>query len=163
MKGICFKEDLFKKVVSGEKTMTRRIITPQPDSRGLRTTNVMFEDWHGKKRKPRYNVGDIIYLKEPCGRINGIMFYAYDYAPGSKMRTDFKGWGNKLFMKAENARFKIQITDVRVERAQDITEEDAIREGCKDLAEFQTVWMKINGISSWKKNPWVFTYEFKRI
>jgi len=113
--------------------------------------------------KPRYQPGEIVYLKESCGRVSGIMFYRVDYPEGHKMRTDFKGWGNKLFMKAENARFKVQITDVRVERANDITEEDSIKEGCANKAEFETIWMKINGISSWKKNPYVFVYSFKRV
>lgn len=163
MRGIMFTEDLFPKVVSGEKTMTRRIIKSQPDKRGVRTTNVAFEDWHGREVKPRYKVGEILYLKEPCGRISGIMFYKYDYPKGHKMRTDFAGWGNKLFMKAENARYKIQITDVRIERARSITEADAIAEGFKSLAEFQNAWIRINGISSWKPNPYVFVYKFERI
>ena len=68
-----------------------------------------------------------------------------------------------MFMPASLARFKIQITDVGAERAQDITEADAIREGFENRACFESAWIKINGISSWKPNPYCFVYEFKRV
>lgn len=153
-----FKEELFKKILTGEKAQTRRIIKPQPK----RKTGKAFEEWF-MEISPRYKMGETYYLKEPCGRINGIMFYKYDYPSDSPMRKDFKGWGNKMFHKAENARFKIQITAVTVQMVREITEEDAIREGFENLAGFQNAWIRINGISSWKKNPWVFVYEFKRV
>jgi len=178
MKGIMFQEDLFKKVLSGEKTMTRRIIDVDlnnyefnvalGDFRGI---IAVFEGLTGKKKsiRSRYKLGEILYLKEPCGRISGIMFYKYDYPEGHKMRTEFKGWANKMFMKAESARYKIRITDVRLERVQDITNEDAWREGVSDspeyncIALFQNKWIKINGFSSWKPNPFVFVYSFERL
>jgi len=192
MQGILFVEDLFLKVVTGHKTETRRtggldLINKQPNvwkddpayCDNLSESEVpLIRERYKKKRglyfifsslvgwaivRPRYQPGEILYLKEPVGRINGHLFRAYDYPPTSKMRTEFKGWGNKMFMRADDARFKIQITDVKIQRAQEITEEDAVREGCKNLAEFQTIWMRINGISSWKINPWVFTYSFKRV
>ena len=171
MQGIMFIEDLFKKVLTGEKIMTRRIINISiGDSFYIATgdykgVSAVFTDKTGKKKsiRSRYRPGEILYIKEPCGRVSGIMFYKYDYPEGHKMRTEFKGWGNKMFMKAESARYKIRITDVHVERAQDITEEDAVREGCINRADFETKWMRINGISSWKINPWVFTYSFKRV
>lgn len=176
MQGIMFTEDLFRKVITGEKTVTRRTgglknINTNPDIWFLIDTSFLFTSnaltrgpvTSGYRAKPRYKVGETVFLKEPCGRISGIMFYKFDYPKDHKWRNEFKGWGNKMFMKAENARYKVQITDVRIERAQDITEEEAIKEGFANIAEFQTAWMKINGISSWKKNPYVFVYSFKRI
>lgn len=49
MKGILFKEPLYHKIEDGLKTQTRRIILPQPDSRGLRTSNVLFENYGFEK------------------------------------------------------------------------------------------------------------------
>lgn len=178
MKGICFVEDLFLQVVTGHKVETRR-------TGGLKQVNENPNKWkyvmaglgidplieefrfdnrnHSKSiyAKPRYQPGDILYIKEPYGRISGVMFYAFDYLPRSEMRTTFKGWANKLFMSASDARHFIKIVDVWVERAWDITEEGAIREGVANRAEFEKKWAKINGISSWKPNPYVFVYQIE--
>ena len=76
-------------------------------------------------------------------------------------------------MPKEACRLFLKVTNVRVERLQDITEMDAIFEGCmqyeKDtdwmtaLYGFELLWKKINGESSWKSNPWVWVIEFERI
>lgn len=196
-----FEEDLFKKVLTGEKIVTRRTggldvinsekiakldtweLTYRVDDWSLYPNSILRDKYKKKKGiyfilsgtgiaavvKPKYKPGETVYLKEPCGRISGIMFYKYDYPEGHKMRTEFKGWANKMFMKAESARYKIRITDVRLERVQDITNEDAWREGVSDspeyncIALFQNKWIKINGISSWKPNPFVFVYCFERL
>ena len=188
MRGICFVEDLFLQVVTGEKTETRRIIKPLVDYKDPAWFTKPVEkrdNWDdypnqhianmyknkpgvrfifpviGAIIKPRYQPGEIVFLKEPYGRISGVMFYAFDYPPHSEMRTSFKGWANKLFMAASDARHFIKITGVSVERAWEITEEGAIREGVANRTEFEKKWAKINGISSWKPNPYVFVYSFE--
>lgn len=160
MKGILFNDCFIPAIVSGAKVETRRIIKKQPDHRGLRTTNVPFEDWHGNEIKPRYKVGEILYIKEAVGGVSGIMFYRADYPEGAKVRSEI-GWANKLFMRADDARHFIKITDVRCERAWEITEEGAAREGVANRAEFEKKWAEINGITSWKPNPYVFVYSFE--
>ena len=130
MKGICFIKPLFPKVADGYKTMTRRIIKPQPDDRGLRTANV-FEDWHGNEYKPRYKVGEIVYLKEPYNNeIDGYLGVGYWYIPSNikQLNATVKP-KNKLFMPQKYARYFIKINGVRVERLQDISEEDCLDEG----------------------------------
>ena len=65
MKGICFKEPMFIATIKGIKTQTRRII---PNADSLRKSVFVesgYETLHGNQRKPRYNVGEIVYLKEP--------------------------------------------------------------------------------------------------
>ena len=147
MTGICFIEPLFNKVVTGEKIQTRRIIKPQPDSRGFRTTNVMFEDWHGREYKPKYKVGETVYLKEPYilyqedyqeSKLSqsGIQ-YAYKFGSNLSIeeitgKSDSK-WSNKLFMPESAARHFIRITAVRAERLQDISEEDCLKEGIEEV------------------------------
>jgi hypothetical protein len=70
------------------------------------------------------------------------------------------------------SRITLEITGVRVERLQDISEEDAEAEGTKYPAGGPTscycmgyswLWESINGKGSWDKNPWVWVIEFKRI
>lgn len=98
-----------------------------------------------------------------------------------------KGWKPSIHMPKEAAIIFLEVTNVRVERLQDISEEDAIAEGTpiveidkltrkpmyksinntgrylSDLARegFKILWKSINGEDSWKSNPWVWVYEFK--
>ena len=106
--------------------------------------------------------------------------------PPEKVCTGFNEIGyfkrNSLFMPKKHCRTWIEITGIRVERLQDISEEDAIKEGCeighglddsspffaKDA--FETLWDSINGHPrkdgkdiSWAANPWTWAIEFKRI
>lgn len=136
MKGILFKESMFRAVIEGRKTQTRRIVTPQPDERGLRTTNTLFEDWHGNKAKPRYKVSEIVYLKEPYIDDLTMNKVFYKFKPEDKKEIEEfqlpyipNPWKNKLFMPSEVARYFIKIKNVRAERVAEISEEDAIAEG----------------------------------
>lgn len=155
MKGILFTEPNFLLTVQGIKKQTRRIIKPQPDDRGLRSTNNLFEDWHGKVFKPRYKVGEIVYLKEPYQHaiVHEMTGYGYFYGFNSiadyscdlswfreiprdqasewwKRRIKYEDKKmNKLFMPESAARYFIMITAVMAERLQDISEEDCLKEG----------------------------------
>ncbi len=92
-------------------------------------------------------------------------------------------WKPSIHMPKKRARIFLEVTNVRVEPLQEISEEDAIAEGVERVSiapfvhrfknylcnnkfigpkeSFKTLWMKINGIDSWKANPWVWVYEFK--
>lgn len=211
-KPILFSTPMVQAILEGRKTQTRRIIKPQPDARGLRTTNVLFEDYHGKEIKPKYQIGDILYVKEMhymYGRWvkNGYTKtgkQAYEFVRDNQFReiryfdnppekiekNSFRGTGwykrNSLFMSLSSARIFLEVTNVGVEKVQNISEGDAVEEGLKliQMSEyyfpyydyltneyecilpsesFQSLWIKINGQKSWDDNPWVFVYEFKRI
>ena len=205
MKGICFKEPLFHKVVAGTKTQTRRIIFPntdytfwsQPSFEGMETdpTDVYVLDKDGEIKsdkwdepvlktikgtyglfegdqfhfensyvRPRYQPGEIVFLKEPYFAFpdnSGLLpVYRYqDPVPDFHIGT----WSNKLFMPEKYARHFIKIIDVTAQKAHNITEAEAILEGCKNKAEFENWWIKIHGISSWQDNPWVWKYTFENI
>lgn len=89
------------------------------------------------------------------------------------------GWRLKIgrFLPAWASRITLRITDVRVERLQDISEADAMAEGVPftDLpqgrskpdplhrAQFADLWESINGPESWRANPWVWAVSFERI
>lgn len=209
---MCYIEPLFYKVEDGSKTKTRRIMNPQPDwirdgkpicesnFRDKRKRFVNEDGEHFFEIKPKYKVGDIVYLKEPYRIENGYFSYKF-----SEKRVKFTGnpkdlekllsqqeksksvWLNKLFMPESAARVFIEITEVRTERLQDISEKDCIKEGIfyapiqiTPLKEELTImWSNglnsyetpkkayaaiidhINGKGTWDSNPWVYVYEFK--
>ncbi|MDR1340970.1 MAG: hypothetical protein LBK58_13095 [Prevotellaceae bacterium] len=189
MKGILFTEPLFHRVVSGEKTQTRRTIKPQPD--------FISENFHWAKKNngdvilPRYGVGEKLYLKEPYF-IDSPVIYKYDSYKDDHLICE---WQNKLFMPEKYARYFIEITGVRCERLQDISDEDCFREGivetqCISEGNFNPVYENglnltdrkgctlikqydtpqeayaalidsISGRDTWKSNPYVWVYDFK--
>lgn len=85
-------------------------------------------------------------------------------------------WRPSIFMRRELSRITLEIVSVRVERLQDISEADAVAEGVggerdeydmpkwpSATAAFDALWCSINGVESYKANPWVWVVEFKRI
>ncbi|WP_146697810.1 hypothetical protein [Geofilum rhodophaeum] len=188
MKGICFKEPLFHSTIQMRKTQTRRIANAQPDDIGPRTTNVLFEDWHGKEIRPKYKVDEIVYLKEPYIDDFSMdkIFYKFEKSDKTFINTQIPDisnpWKNKLFMPQSAARYFIKITDVRFERLQEITEEDCIKEGIEgythDSRSFIFGWEgnmiyqshieayaalidQISGKGTWESNPFVFVYDYE--
>lgn len=149
MKGICFIEPLHGKTVKKIKVQTRRIINPQPLDIVCSTiidNKLLFEARDENDAlvflKPRYKVGDVLYLKEPYkkwtrglseGRHTSILYKYGEETPCSKVGLEgssyYTDWKNKLFMPAYSARNYIKIKAVRAERLQDISNEDCIKEG----------------------------------
>jgi hypothetical protein len=100
-------------------------------------------------------------------------------------RTDYGGpWKPSIHMRRRDSRILLEITDVRVERLQDISEEQARAEGITDggctncgnnepcgcdcpapraVDSFCHLWGEINGPHAWDANPWVWVVEFKRV
>ena len=83
-------------------------------------------------------------------------------------------WRPSIFMRREACRIILEITDIRAERLQEMTEEDAIREGAQcagfpasltNLGAFAGLWNSLNAKRGfgWNENPWVWRIEFRRI
>ncbi len=91
-------------------------------------------------------------------------------------------WRPSIHMPRWASRITLEITKVRVERLHEISEDDAIAEGCEDAANpdfdhadpmdddpytfragFAQLWRKINGAESWDANPWVWCISFRRV
>lgn len=192
MKGICFIEPLHYKTVKKTKTETRRIIVNQPLENEIikAFANGLFGIYHKVggidnlkvTLKPRYNVGDILYLKEPYYILESKQI-EYRYEPtfflGGCVMPKWK-WKNKLFMPASAARYFIKITDVRAERLQDISNEDCIKEGIvfdgvvylngfdkiqylEPRAAYKALINSIDGKDTWDSNPWVWVYDYELI
>ncbi len=94
--------------------------------------------------------------------------------PGWDEHRETPIWHPSIHMPKEAARLFLRVTDVRVERLQDITEEQAEAEGCTahggNLATdaFESVWQSTiksseSTLYGWEANPWVWVIEFKRI
>ncbi|WP_405048657.1 hypothetical protein [Rhizobium rhizogenes] len=116
-------------------------------------------------------------IKYPDGNRNAFKYYA-------PKGPDF--WRPSIFMPRWASRITLVVTDVRVERLQDITNEDCIAEGVPvhpnenaprtgpaiDAfarmvglishygAEYRRIWQEINGAGSWDENPWIIAYTF---
>ena len=203
MKGIIFTESNFLLTIQGVKKQTRRIIKPQPeenlalaeegnyDNCDVSYTNKFTKaDWIDDSCnffRPRYKVGETVYLKEPY-IITG-QTYEYEYLHENK--TDIAcikrngGYKNKLFMPKIAARYFIKVTGVKAERLQDISEEDCIKEGIKigrcgneskwmkafyapddnqpyitAKSAYEEVFNRINGKVAWQMNPFVWVYDY---
>lgn len=155
---------------------------------------------------PYGKVGDLIWVREthafhfmwegiPVKKwkqsfsIDGtcIFYKATDKAFGSCMpEQKEKGWRPSVFMPKEAARLWLEITSIKAERLQDITEQSAANEGIYKFPggeyqfymrkkpknfdarlhtakeSFMSLWIAINGPASWEQNPWVWVIGFKK-
>ena len=158
-RGILFVTDLIIATEEDIKTMTRRIVKPQP-----------IGEWAapGRSMCPYGVPGDRLYVKETyatcekCGR-----FVYKAKSPNRRCPacdTFIARWKSGRFMPKDAARLWLEIINVRVERLQDISEADAKAEGTQGKHSFAALWDAINGKrASWASNPWVWVVEFKRI
>lgn len=154
--------------------------------------------WLGAS-KPAYQPGDILYVRETWGDYKEssedgegyYTLYRADFPKGAKtykagddefgkeIICDLPKWHPSIHMPKEIARIFQRVTDVRVERLQDITDEDAKAEGANvgvGIAEkmrrsarerFAEIWDKTvpaHAVGNlWVFNPWVWVYTFERI
>ncbi len=123
--------------------------------------------------RPRYNNGDILYVRETWREYNGKYFYKSDQcADYDDYKYGVARYHPSIHMPKKAARIFLRVTDVRVERLQDITDEQAEKEGCLDYTStangFSILWnstikKKDLPLYGWESNPWVWVYEFERI
>ena len=201
MKPIIFSTPMVQAILAGRKTQTRRIVKPQPSS-GIRKSVFVksgLEDGHGREIKPRYQPSDILWVRETFCEvpyehnhvsIKGGYITIPKYAYKADSERDYTGiWKPSIHMPREAARIFLRVTSVRVERLQEITAEDVIREGIEysdsgpyhwhvldtklnawinfhfhDEA-FKHLWDSLNAKRGygWDTNPWVWVIEFERI
>ena len=154
MKKIMFNDKycLTQAVLYGEKTMTRRKFTltldKDVDGKLIRVypSKVFFDngkwlfDYEGriynlpKENYPRYKVGEVVAIAQPYKDIIECMAEYSDIiinVDGSINREYKAGWTNSMFVRANLMPHHIRITDVKVERLQDISDDDILREGIR--------------------------------
>lgn len=141
----------------------------------------------------RYKPGDILWVRETWGCYTELWecadrFYyradfekdanGYWYEPKKVNWCDFPKWRPSIFMPKAAARLFLRVTDIRVERLQDISSKDVDAEGCKEWgydaetgelrpstpSVFKIVWNDINAKRGfgWDANPWVWVISFER-
>lgn len=219
---ILFSSQMVKAILEGRKTITRRVIKPQPiltTARGRQIIGDEFHEWpvgiirrisllkHDMILKCPYGqVGDRLWVREALKvitvpeqrfkHINGedticdkdIVYSAddnfleWEFPPDHKLskRMEKYGYCPSIFMPRWTSRIMLEITNIRVERLQGVTEEDAQKEGwhIKNLNPIETydpvvmnkarewftnLWDSLNGKKyPWKSNPWVWVIEFVR-
>lgn len=157
-KPILFSTPMIQAILRGEKTQTRRIIKPQPTAElfsaiigGYDNIPKMARFW--TKREPnnpliedvklKYNVGDILWVRETwqhtkCLNINSEdENYGFVYKADGQHWEDYEEWTWKpsIFMPKDACRIFLKVTKIRIERLKDISESDAIAEGIERWTE----------------------------
>lgn len=140
--------------------------------------------------KPRYEIGEVVAIAQSYmdvdrfhrkGKNAAYLEYLDSILPELKLHP---GWTNKMFVKADLMPHHIEITGIKVERLQDISDEDCLKEGIfewnagqKDIPfysfsyadipdyfsphdAFEELIDKVSGKGTWDSNPYVFCYEF---
>lgn len=118
MKKIMFSDAfcLTLAVLNGSKTMTRRVLRD----------NVPLGNWEETQKHLPYKVGDIVAIAQSYKEV----YPNADFEMiGDKFMTESAGWTNKMFVRADLMPHHIRITDVKMERLRDISEEDCLKEG----------------------------------
>ena len=170
-KPILFRTNMVQAIADGRKTQTRRI---------------------AKTDTPPYTAGDILYIRETWAQArNGDYLYKAHPMYREMNDSDFPfSWKPSIHMPKDAARIFLEVTSIRKERLQDITEADAIAEGAEpcspfDLQQmplslitclpngdkvikktarigFYKTWQEINrGAHDWDSNPYVWVIAFK--
>lgn len=158
IKPILFNTEMVRAILDGRKSCTRRVVKPQPTA-----------CYGAQCIKPPYQPGDILYVRETFIQAAAHIFW---YKADDKlwMSKDLL-WKPSIHMPKEAARIWLKVTDVRVERLQEMTDDDAEAEGCFDYTStalgFPDVWNSIIKKSDldrygWDANSWVWVIEFER-
>jgi hypothetical protein len=184
---ILFSGAMVRAILSGAKTQTRRIVKPQPECCDIRDSP--------------YHKGMRLWVREAWnflgtdmmrhGRTHSTQDGVVKYLADGERRTINTKWRNvevwmarkpqsrpSIHMPRWASRITLEITSVRVERLQAISEADAAAEGCDGNCpighlpaymkgplsyHYAQLWESINGPGSWEANPWVWVVEFRRI
>lgn len=167
MKPILFNTDMVRKILSGKKTVTRRVIGKQPKGKLLDKSSRYVFVWDSSIRYPPYVSGDILYVRETWTfAAGGGYLYRASYSDSL-----VSVWHPSIHMPKEAARIFLRVKSVRAERLQDITDEGAMAEGVSQIGkprtQFAVLWEttigeKAHAEYGWAADPWVWVIEFER-
>jgi hypothetical protein len=188
-KPILMKPFLVNRVLSGNKSQTRRIVKgditrlEQLFDYNDKDTPSLIETYNHPKGlvKPYCMVGDVLWVRETFWTFNNVTVYKADNPNGSAVA---KKWNPSLFMPKDRCRLWLKVKSVHVEELHNISDADAIKEGIEihnksghyvdyfahksrdrywvnPQLSFSSLWSMINGEDSWEKNPFVWVIEFE--
>ena len=208
MKGLMFnnKYGLEDAVINGTKTMTRRSVRIPKTFNGIwvagfkKWTNSL-GDWFtelydedergidGSELKPPYKIGEIVAIKQAYKDID-IDFVPFNGNGKGKWGNPkvMSGWTNKMFVRPDLMPHTIRITDIKLERLQDISNDDCMKEGImkgdfintwdkfyydiigdcachqvfqKPSMAYKSLIDKVSGKGTWDNNNWVWVIGFE--
>lgn len=193
IKPILFNTEMVRAIMDGRKSCTRRMVKPQPNEKHTYPLGFVTDSTEKKEvgcfgfgineysgsiqyTKPQYQPGDILYVRETWGHpisLNSDKQYVFraDKIAESGFKNDSHIWHPSIHMPKKAARIWLNVTNVRVERLQDMTDDDAEAEGCFDYTStalgFSDIWdstIKKSDLDryGWDTNPWVWVIEFER-
>jgi hypothetical protein len=201
---ILFSAEMVRAVLEPRKTQTRRIIKPQFDKliqKGTHGAHIAIEvqPGYGFIKCPYGKPGDRLWVREAWHtykcldhqppRMTGTksaFWYSADNGTKNMFGAKAEIKGKKrpsIHMPRWASRINLEIIDIRVERVQDISHEDAISEGvsflnnrctiikpCRDRHQltamqhaFYYIWELLHGPDAWERNDWVWVVEFKSV
>lgn len=206
MKKIMFnkKYGLERAAIAGTKPLTRRMISKNFPTEGVEYIGInergdllfkIGDNYVPEIIIPPYKVGEVVAIAQSykdAGYTKEWVVRNIKPNPKAKPTDPFEkkypGWTNKMFVKAEFMLNFIQFTDRKVERLQDISDEDCIKEGIlrRKIKPFNTIEIKyqvpkttiykdtpreafaalidkVSGRGTWERNPWVFAYSYKLV
>lgn len=191
---ILFSGPMVRAILDGRKTQTRRVVKADlPDNPTYKSNQrwglVDGDFYFCGARCPYGQPGDRLWVRE-CHSYSVINYPSevWYWAHGNPGYGDWTKPRPSIHMPRWASRILLEVTAVRVERLNDISEADAIAEGIRVLPlqdandpgawwesepgqnqgrspshSFKKLWNEINGPGSWDLNPWIWVIEFKRI
>lgn len=171
MKPILFNTDMVRAILEGRKTVTRRVVKPQPpggvqrlyQKDGSNVWRSPGEDAWVEIRAP-YQTGDVLWVRETWAKsMAGTFMYRAD-----DKAIMVERWHPSIHMPQEVARIFLRVTGVRVERLQEIDDRGVVAEGLEIGCYFDDLWNRTvkptdRAAYGWEANPWVWVIEFERI
>lgn len=194
---ILFQGAMVRALLDGTKTQTRRVVKAARDPNidcWMTPGEIALDSATVQEHiSPYGQPGDQLWVREswsePTSLDPGPTFYRADYP--ACVPSHFSNvppiesikWKPSIHMRRDQCRIILEITGVRVERLQDISETDSIAEGIEQSGNcnwrdymdhpfndftnprrsYRSLWEAINGPGSWDANPWVWVVEFKRL
>lgn len=196
---ILFSAPMVRAIMAGTKTQTRRVVKPVGQDDGFVLKDYGDGWWPYRSDDgespmkgdneiphscPYGQPGDRLWVRETWLTVDGERaFYRADYAHNPKGDSEHGvAWRPAIDMARWASRITLEVTSVRVERLQDISEADAVAEGAPEgptpmacmysqaavlktryREGFAALWEQINGPGSWDANPWVWVVQFRRV
>lgn len=176
------KHSLTQAVLTGQKTMTRRFLKE----------NTPLGNWEETAKHLTYKVGEVVAIAQSYKTIYSEMiedFAKHNYhlpreGAAEKFKKEYEntaGWTNKMFVGTDLLLHHIRITDVKIERLQDILDDDILKEGILEICDkcfsisgiaktftssrdaFAFLIDKVGKKGDWDKNPLVAVYTFELV
>lgn len=192
---ILFSGPMIRAILAGTKSQTRRIMKPQPvaDARWgggyawkTKRQSISVDSLNDSSfcpdMYPYGRPGDRLWVRESWGIVPGHPERKDDmvvYRANGASHSSVERWRPSIHMPRWASRLTLEITDVRVERLQEISAGDCLREGIRldhsplwdklppsetdDYNAYRDLWERINGPGSWERNDFVWVISFKRV